>query len=102
MNKFLQTLGLARRAGKAVYGIETVATNSRNSHLILLANDAGIAVSRRAARLGAEASAEVVTVPYTSAELGQALGTATCAVAAITEKGFATSLSYDLKGPRGR
>ncbi|MCL2082312.1 MAG: ribosomal L7Ae/L30e/S12e/Gadd45 family protein [Oscillospiraceae bacterium] len=100
MSKFLQTLGLARRAGRAIFGIDTVAANTRTAQLIVLANDAGIAVSRRAARIGAEANVEIITAPYTSVELGQAIGTQLCAVAAITEKGFATSISYELKGPR--
>ena len=98
-DRFLQTLGLARRAGRAVYGIETVTASARDAILILLAKDAGNAVSRRAGRLELRAGAQILAVPYTRAALGRALGVKTCAAAAVTEQGFADNLQRQLQEP---
>jgi len=96
-SNFLQTLGLARRAKKIIYGIEMVAANAQSVLLIMLSSDAGGAVARRAERLGQAARAQVITLPHSSRELGQALGTQTCAVVGVTEMGFATTLRSELE-----
>ena len=95
MSNFLQTLGLARKARKVIYGIEMVAANSSSVLLILLSNDAGGVVTRRADRLSKAARAPALTLPYTGRELGHALGAPACAVVGVIDTGFATSLRYE-------
>ena len=90
----LNTLGLALRARHLAVGEEPVAEVCRThrARLVVLAGDGADNTARKARRLARESGAPAVTLPCTKAELGFALGRASCAVAAVTDAGFAASL----------
>ena len=94
-NDYMTLLGLAMRAGKIVYGEESVREAFHRSHvaLVLLASDAGAQTAASFQRLAARNKVRILTVPETKQELGHAIGTGLCAVAAVTNKGFAESFS---------
>jgi len=90
----LNTLGLALRARHLAVGEEPVAEVCRAHRvcLVVLASDGADNTARKARRLAQESGAPAVTLPCTKAELGFALGRASCAVAAVTDAGFAALL----------
>lgn len=86
-------LGLCRRAGKAELGEEPTAAAAlgHKARVILLASDAADNTRRKAESLGQQGNAPVLTLPLTKAELGGALGRASCAVVALTDMGLAAT-----------
>ena len=98
----LHMLGLARKAGRLEIGEEPVgaACRARQAKLVLLACDAASNTFRRAAHFGEAGNVLWLEVPFTKAELGFALGRGSCAMLALTDVGFASSLVQKLKyGP---
>lgn len=91
-------LGLARKAGRLEIGEEPVgaACRARRAKLVLLAGDAAPNTCRRAAHFGQAGSVLFLTLPQTKAELGAALGRASCAMLALTDAGFAGALAKQL------
>lgn len=91
-------IGLARKAGKAEIGEESVAAaaTAHKSRLILLSADAAGNTAKRAQRLGEGGNCPVVTLPLGKAELGAALGRSSCALMALTDVGFAASVMKKL------
>lgn len=87
-------LGIARKAGKLEAGEEPVgaACRGRQAKVVLLACDAAANTVRRAAHFGEAGKVLWLTVPFTKAELGRAVGLASCAVAALTDAGLASAL----------
>lgn len=90
----LGLLGLARRAGKLEVGEAPVgaACRSRKARLVLLAADAAQNTADKARRLAAISNARCMRLPVSKEELGGALGRKVCAVAALTDEGFAKAL----------
>lgn len=97
-NGICSLLGLARRAGKLAAGDEPVRELSRSGvvRVVLLASDAGAAVSRQARFLAERAEVPLLTLPVTGTELGGALGRKTCAVCALSDSGFAAKAAEKL------
>ena len=91
-------IGLARKAGKAEVGEESVAAaaTAHKSRLILLSSDAAENTAKRAHRLGESGNCPVVTLPLSKAELGAALGRGSCAVMALTDVGLAAGVMKKL------
>lgn len=91
-------LGLALRAGKLVLGDDPVSDLIKTGHAraLFLANDAGDAIRRKAGRLAAEREIPVLATGATKAELGAALGRASCALCAVSDMGFAASAAGKL------
>lgn len=87
----LGLLGLARKAGKLEIGEEPVgaACRGRKARLVLLASDAAENTAGKARRLAQTSNARCAQVPFAKEELGAALGRKVCAVAALTDEGFA-------------
>lgn len=87
----LGLLGLARKAGKLELGEEPAGTacRGRKARLVLLACDAAENTADKAHRLAQTSNARCVRLPVTKEELGAALGRSSCAVAALTDEGFA-------------
>jgi len=87
----LGLLGLARKAGKLELGEEPAGTacRGRKARLVLLACDAAENTAGKAHRLAQTSNARCVRLPVTKEELGAALGRSSCAVAALTDEGFA-------------
>ncbi len=94
----LHLLGLARKAGRLELGEEPVgaACRARQARLVLLAADAAANTCRRAAHFGEAGDVLWLTLPFTKAELGLALGRGSCAMLALTDVGFAASLVQKL------
>ncbi len=91
-------LGLARKAGKAELGEESVtaAAHGHKARLILVASDAAENTRRRALTLGQAGNAPVLSPPLTKGELGRAVGRASCALLALTDVGLASSAAKKL------
>ena len=94
----LHMLGLARKAGRLEIGEEPVGAvcRARQAKLVLLACDAASNTFRRAAHFGEAGNVLWLEVPFTKAELGFALGRGSCAMLALTDVGFASSLVQKL------
>ncbi len=90
-DRTLSLLGLARRGGYLVLGEEPVgeACGLKRARVILLASDAGDSTARRAERLAERNGIPLAPLPYTKAELGNQMGRASCALAALTDLGLA-------------
>lgn len=94
----LHLLGLARKAGRLEIGEEPVgaACRARHARLVLLASDAAANTRRRCAHFGQAGNVLWLELPYTKAELGFQLGRGSCAMLALTDAGFAASLTEKL------
>ena len=94
MDNTLHLLGIAKKAGRLEVGEEPVgaAARARQARVILLACDAAANTARRAGHFGEAGNVLWLTVPYTKAELGGAVGRASCAMLALTDAGLAASL----------
>lgn len=86
-------LGLARRAGKAELGEESIlsATLAHKARLILIAADAAENTAQRLERSAETGNAVCFRVDLTKAELGGCFGRASCAAVAITDVGLAAA-----------
>ena len=94
----LHLLGLARKAGRIEVGEEPAgaACRARKAKLLILAADAAENSVRRAEHFAEAGNTVCVRTPYTKAQLGGALGRESCAMAALTDAGFAASLAKKL------
>lgn len=90
-DKALKLLGLMRRAAAIELGADRAAdvTRSGRTRLLLLASDAGENAAKKADNALYGHSALRVELPFTRAELSEALGVGDCTMAAITDIGFA-------------
>ena len=92
-NGLIGLLGIARKAGKAEAGEESVATAAKGhkARVLLLASDAGDRTRRHAETLSGEGNCPLLSVPLTKEELGGALGRGSCAILALTDVGLAAA-----------
>lgn len=97
-NNILSLLGLALRGGRLAVGEEPVALAAKagQARLILLASDAAGNTLRRAEHLAREGHCLHLTLPFSKAELGGALGRGGTAVAALTDTGLAAAVTERL------
>lgn len=93
MNNFLSTLGLARRAGKLLLGVESVESFRKPIALLIYASDA----SPRVRRALAGRTDPSVCPNLTKEQLGAAVGCKNAAVLAVTDAGFAGILRKKLE-----
>ena len=100
-NRSLGLLSICRKGGNIVLGEEQVGAQARarRARLVILASDAGGHTVRRAKSFVAGTSQRLITLPYTKDELGDALGTTSCAIAAITDVRLAQSFVKTLSEP---
>lgn len=92
-------LGLALRAGKLAVGEEPVreALQEGKARIVLLARDASDRTRRKVEpKLG---SVPLTVLEADKETLGLGLGRASCALCAVTDKGFAQSLSKHFENP---
>ena len=89
----LSTLGLARRAGKVLLGVESVEKCRGPAELLIFASDA----SPRVKRTLAGRTEPSVTPELTKEQLGKAVGCKEAAVIAVTDAGFAGILRKKLE-----
>ena len=101
MDKTLNYLALARKAGYAELGEEPVggAARAGKAYVIVVASDAGDHTWRRAKAFAAGTDQQAVRRPYTKDEMGMAIGRSALAVAAITEVSMALALISSLPQP---
>ena len=101
MDKVLNYLALARKAGKAELGEEPVGAAARalHAHLILVASDASDHTWRRAKSFAAGTNQQCVRLPYSKDDMGFAVGRQTLAIAAITDAGMALAMVEALGQP---
>ena len=101
MDKVLNYLALARKAGLAELGEEPVgaATRALHGHLVVVASDASDHTWRRAKSFVAGTNQQCLRLPYTKNEMGMAIGRQELAIAAITDAKLALSLVQALEQP---
>ncbi len=98
MDKVLGLLGLAHRAGTVEIGEEptAAATRAKAARLLVLASDAADNSFRRARHFSESGACPLLRLPCTKDELGSALGRTSCAMAAVTDIGFAKTIAERL------
>lgn len=103
MSKTMNYLGIARKSGNIELGEENVKAlvKAGKARLVLLASDVSAGVTQRVGGYVFGFHAPVVTLPYTKAELGGAVGRAQCAVCALRDLGLAKSLADVLAEEHG-
>lgn len=91
MDKALQYLALARKAGRIELGEEPVgaAARSRKARLVIVAEDAGDHTWRRAKSFVAGSDQLCMKVPFSKDAVGMAIGRTSLAIAAFTDPALA-------------
>ena len=94
MDRALNYLSLARKAGLAELGEEPVGAVTRGGkgYLVIVASDASDHTWRRAKSFVAGTDQQCIKVPFTKDELGFVIGRTSLAIAAITDAAMAASL----------
>lgn len=94
MSNILNLVSLARKAGRLEAGEEPVgaAARSHQAKLILVAQDATDNTYRRVRHWGDSCNITWVSVPYSKAELGRAIGRGETAMVAMMDIGLAASV----------
>ena len=101
MDKTLNYLSLARKAGSAELGEEPVGAAARalHAHLILVASDASDHTWRRAKSFAAGTDQQCIRLKQTKDEMGMALGRMSLAIAAVTDASLALAMVESLGQP---
>ena len=101
MNKALNYLSLARKAGLAELGEEPVGAVARTgkAYLIAVAADASDHTWRRAKSYVAGTQQQCVRLPVSKDEMGMAIGRQELAIAAITDPAMALAMVEALGEP---
>ena len=98
MDKTLNFLSLARKAGCAELGEEPAGAAARagKAYLLIAAGDCGDHTWRRAKSFAAGTDQQCLRLPYTKDEMGMAIGRASLAIAAITDVSMALAMVKSL------
>ena len=98
MDKSLNYLALARKAGRVELGEEPVGTaaKAQTAHLVIVACDAGDHTWRRAKSFVSGTEQLCVKVPYTKDDLGRTIGRTALAMAAFTDPALALAFAKSL------
>ena len=101
MDKALNYLSLARKAGRIELGEEPVgaAARAKKARLIMVASDAGDHSWRRAKSFAAGTEQLCMKVPFTKDQLGEAIGRTSLAMAAFTDPALALAFVKALGDP---
>ncbi len=101
MDKALNYLALARKAGLAELGEEPVGAAARAQHarLIIVAEDAGDHTWRRAKSFVAGTNQVCLRLPFSKDDLGAAIGRTSLAIAAFTDAALALAFVKALGQP---
>ena len=101
MNKALNYLALARKAGRAELGEEPAgaAARAQKARLILVASDASDHTWRRAKSFVAGTNQQCIRLPYTKDQLGMAVGRTSLAIAALTDPALALAMLKAMPDP---
>jgi ribosomal protein L7Ae-like RNA K-turn-binding protein len=90
-DRFLTTLGLAKRAAKLVIGWDRISDYNESIEIIFVSSDASERTIKNAGK-----RAETVLIKHSMAAVGSALGIKRAAVIAVTDTGFANLLKSKL------
>ncbi len=98
MDKSLNYLALARKAGRVELGEEPVGAISRvgKAYLVIVAKDAGDHTWRRAKSFVSGTEQLCIRVPYTKDDLGVTIGRTALAIAAFTDPALAQAFAQSL------
>ena len=101
MDKALNYMALARKAGRIELGEEPVGAAARVQHarLVIVASDAGDHTWRKAKSAVAGTEQLCIKVPFTKDQLGQAIGRTSLAIAAFTDPALALAFVKALDQP---
>ena len=101
MDKALNYMSLARKAGRIELGEEPVGAvaRARKARLVIVASDATDHTWRRAKSFVEGSEQICLRVPYTKDQLGQAIGRTELALAAFTDPAMAVSFVKALEQP---
>lgn len=101
MDKALNYLSLARKAGLAELGEEPVGAAARagKACVVMVASDASEHTWRRALSFVAYTAQQCVRLPYDRDQMGQAVGRASLAIAAVTDAPLALAMLKSLPEP---
>ena len=97
-NPVLSMLGLALRGGRLAVGEEPVeaVVRARDARVLLVASDAADNTYRRVKHFAEIGQCIWLRIPYTKAELGQAVGRNATAIVAVTDVGLAAAIVHRL------
>lgn len=98
MDKALNYLAIARKAGLAELGEEPVGavTRAGKGYLVAVASDASDHTWRRAKSFVTGTEQQCVRLPYSKDEMGMAVGRSSLAIAAVTDAALALALVKSL------
>jgi len=101
MDKSLNYVSLARKAGRIELGEEPVgaATRAQKARLVVVARDASDHTWRRAQSFVAGTNQQCIRIPYTKDELGLAVGRTSLAIGAFTDAAMALAFVKALPEP---
>ena len=101
MDKALNYMALARKAGRIELGEEPVGNAARAhlARLVIVASDAGDHTWRKATGLVSGTEQQCIKVPFTKDELGQTIGRTSLALAAFTDAALALAFVKALDNP---
>lgn len=102
-DSFLTALGLARRAGKLIYGFDSVMYAAQSIRILFVAKDISPNTRQNILYRFDALHKQVIITDYYKSQLGFALGTKPVGIIGITDKGFAKLLTdkLDKNGHRG-
>ena len=97
-NRFLQNLGLAKRANKAVFGFDDVVKHIslNDAKAVFIASDTAENTQKKITRICGENGVKTVRVPFASRDIGNASGRKPTAVFTVTDNGFYSLLIRSL------
>ena len=101
MDRSLNYLALARKAGRIELGEEPVGAAARAHHarLVIVASDASDHTWRRAKSFVAGTDQQCIRLPFTKDQLGQSVGRQELAIAAFTDPALALAFVKALPQP---
>ena len=101
MDKALNYMALARKAGRIELGEEPVGAAARAQHarLVVVASDASDHTWRRAKSFVAGTQQQCLKVPFDKDQMGQAVGRSALAIAAFTDPAMALTFVKALGNP---
>ena len=102
LDKALNYMALARKAGRIELGEEPVgaAARAQKARLVVVASDATDHTWRRAQSFVAGTNQQCIRVPFNKDQLGESIGRAALAVAAFTDPALALAFVKSLGQPQ--